>query len=94
MSRNHGLRVSILKTKAKQYTTSILTQIANQMLVFSDDKKKMTSTPFVDVPDDAYYATAVDWAYITGGTSAATYSLNDPCTRGQMVAFLYRYTAE
>ena len=53
--------------------------------------------PFVDVPDDVYYATAVDWAYeegITGGTSATTYSPNDPCTRGQMVTFLYRYLAE
>lgn len=54
-------------------------------------------TPFVDVPADAYYATAVDWAYeegITGGTSATTYSPNDPCTRGQMVTFLYRYLAD
>lgn len=53
--------------------------------------------PFVDVPADGYYATAVDWAYeegITGGTSATTYSPNDPCTRGQMVTFLYRYLAE
>lgn len=53
--------------------------------------------PFVDVPDDVYYATAVDWAYeegITGGTSATTYSPNDPCTRGQMVTFLYRYLAD
>ena len=53
--------------------------------------------PFVDVSNDAYHATAVDWAYeegITGGTSATTYSPNDPCTRGQMVTFLYRYLAE
>lgn len=53
--------------------------------------------PFVDIPDDVYYATAVDWAYeegITGGTSATTYSPNDPCTRGQMVTFLYRYLAD
>ena len=53
--------------------------------------------PFVDVSNDAYYATAVDWAYeesITGGTSATSYSHNDPCTRGQMVTFLYRYLAD
>lgn len=53
--------------------------------------------PFVDVSNDAYYATAVDWAYeesITGGTSATSYSPNDPCTRGQMVTFLYRYLAD
>lgn len=53
--------------------------------------------PFVDVSNDAYHATAVDWAYeesITGGTSATSYSPNDPCTRGQMVTFLYRYLAD
>ena len=54
-------------------------------------------TPFVDVTADTYYTTAVDWAYeqgITGGTSATTFSPNDPCTRGQMVTFLYRYLAD
>lgn len=50
--------------------------------------------PFVDVPTDVYYATAVEWAYeqsITGGTSATTFSPNDPCTRGQMMTFLCRF---
>ena len=49
---------------------------------------------FADVPADAYYATAVQWAYeqgITSGTGATTFSPNDPCTRGQVVTFLYRY---
>ena len=49
---------------------------------------------FADVTADKYYATAVQWAYeqkITAGTSAATFSPNNPCTRAQMVTFLYRY---
>lgn len=53
--------------------------------------------PFVDVSADVYYATAVEWAYeegVTSGTSATTFSPNDPCTRAQMVTFLYRYLAE
>ncbi len=48
---------------------------------------------FVDVPADAYYATAVQWAYeqgITSGTGATTYSPDEPCTRGQMATFLWR----
>ena len=48
---------------------------------------------FADVPADAYYATAVQWAYeqgITSGTSATTYSPDEPCTRGQMATFLWR----
>ena len=52
-----------------------------------------TDNQFADVPANAYYATAVQWAYeqkITAGTSATTFSPNDPCTRAQMVTFLYR----
>ena len=46
---------------------------------------------FTDVPADAYYAKAVQWAVeqgITGGTSATTFSPDAPCTRGQMATFL------
>ncbi len=53
-----------------------------------------SKTPFTDVPADAYYANAVQWAYeqeITGGTSATTFSPDASCTRAQMVTFLYRY---
>ena len=42
---------------------------------------------------DAYYYDAVAWTAaegITAGTSAATFSPNDSCTRGQIVTFLYR----
>ena len=48
---------------------------------------------FADVAADAYYADAVQWAVnesITTGTSAATFSPLDNCTRGQIVTFLYR----
>ena len=48
---------------------------------------------FSDVPADAYYSNAVNWALesgITSGTSAATFSPNDTCTRGQVVTFLWR----
>ena len=49
---------------------------------------------FSDVDAGAYCAGPVQWAYeqkITGGTSAVTFSPDDPCTRAQMVTFLYRY---
>lgn len=52
-----------------------------------------TDNPFRDVAADAYYCDAVLWAAewgITSGTSANTFSPNDPCTRGQIVTFLYR----
>lgn len=49
---------------------------------------------FIDVPNGAYFAKAVDWALengITAGTSKTTFSPNAVCTRAQAVAFLWRY---
>jgi hypothetical protein len=51
------------------------------------------ANPFVDVASDAYYAGAVAWAVsgkITGGTTATTFSPANPCTRAQIVTFLWR----
>ena len=47
---------------------------------------------FADVPANAYYAKAVAWAFandITAGKSATSFAPDDPCTRGQIVTFLY-----
>ena len=52
-----------------------------------------SASSFTDVAADAYYATAVAWAAkegITSGTSATTFSPETPCTRAQIVTFLYR----
>ena len=51
------------------------------------------SLSFTDVPSNAYYADAVQWAVeqgITTGTSATTFSPDAPCTRAQVVTFLWR----
>ena len=48
---------------------------------------------FVDVPADSYYFDAVKWAQklgITNGKTDALFGANDPCTRGQIVTFLWR----
>lgn len=48
---------------------------------------------FADVAADAYYADAVAWAVkegITSGTGGNSFSPDAPCTRGQIVTFLYR----
>ena len=52
----------------------------------------VTGGSFADVAADAYYADAVAWAVkegVTSGTSATTFSPDAPCTRGQIVTFLY-----
>ena len=51
------------------------------------------STIFTDVPAGAFYAAPVAWAVengITNGTSTATFSPDAPCTRAEIVTFLYR----
>ena len=48
---------------------------------------------FMDVPAAAYYADPVAWAVekgVTNGTSRLTFSPENPCTRGQVVTFLWR----
>ena len=49
---------------------------------------------FIDVPADAYYADAVNWAFangITKGTSETTFAPNDAVTRQELAALLFRY---
>ncbi|WP_286148053.1 InlB B-repeat-containing protein [Neopoerus faecalis] len=48
---------------------------------------------FYDVPNGAYYYDAVKWAVdngITGGVGNSLFAPNQPCTRGQIVTFLWR----
>ena len=57
------------------------------------DKESHEPMTFIDVPDTAYYAEAVDWAVakkITGGIGNKLFGSNDPCTRAQIVTFLWR----
>ncbi len=54
---------------------------------------KSTRCPFTDVSPDAYYYRAMLWAVengITNGTGRTAFSPNAPCTRAQIVTFLYR----
>lgn len=51
---------------------------------------------FADVPDSASYCQAVAWAVgqkITSGTGNGKFSPNSPCTRAQIMTFLYRALA-
>jgi YVTN family beta-propeller protein len=46
------------------------------------------------VPDGKFYSEPVQWAFdngVTTGTSATTFSPDDPVTRGQNVTFMYRH---
>ena len=55
--------------------------------------QEAAASPFTDVPKGSYYEEAVNWAVaqgITAGTTATTFSPNNPCTRAQAVTFLWR----
>ena len=58
-----------------------------------DGDKRPAENPFVDVPSDAWYHDAVQWAYdngITAGTDSTHFSPDMPCTRAQVVQMLYK----
>ena len=55
--------------------------------------KSVEVSPFADVAIDAYYYEAVKWAQekgITSGIGNGLFGPNQPCTRGQIVTFLWR----
>ena len=54
---------------------------------------KVETSPFSDVSTSAYYYEAVKWAQekgITGGIAYGLFGPNQPCTRAQIVTFLWR----
>ena len=55
--------------------------------------KEVETSPFSDVSTSAYYYEAVKWAQekgITGGIGNGLFEPNQPCTRAQIVTFLWR----
>ena len=55
--------------------------------------EEVKTSPFQDVPTDAYYYEAVKWAQkkgITGGIGNDLFGPYQPCTRAQIVTFLWR----
>ena len=55
--------------------------------------KEVETSPFSDVSTSAYYYEAVKWAQekgITGGIGNGLFGPNQPCTRAQIVTFLWR----
>ena len=58
------------------------------------NKPAAGNNPFSDVSNNTYYAQAICWAVkqgITNGTTSTTFSPDNPCTRAQIMTFLYRY---
>ena len=97
-----GYELGSLTATDANGSTLALTDLGNGKYSFTmpDGKVEVNGTfvkksaqTFVDVPENAYYAPAVNWAVekgVTEGTSATTFSPDAACTRAQIVTFLYR----
>lgn len=69
-------------------------QIVTFLWKYAGKPSADAQNPFSDVAEDAWYAEAVLWAVdrgITTGLTETTFGPDAPCTRGQIVTFLYRY---
>ena len=69
------------------------TMPGSKVTVSTEFVEEQAASIFADVPADAYYAKAVEWAVkkgITNGKANGLFGSNDPCTRGQIVTFLWR----
>ena len=74
-----------------KYTFTMPTSKVAIKVTFMEDNSVLNF--FYDVPNDAYYYEAVKWAAengITGGVGNSLFAPNQPCTRAQIVTFLWR----
>ncbi len=77
----------------KSYTFKNVTKDHTIEAVFMKSNGNPQTGVFVDVAEGSYYEEAIDWAVekgITNGVSSNMFAPNDPCTRAQIVTFLWR----
>ena len=85
-----GNELSLTDNGNGAYTFTMPSGKVEIHVTFTEDGSR---NPFQDVPSDAYYFEAVNWAVannVTNGTSETTFSPNVGCTRAQVVTFLWR----
>ena len=87
---SEGNELSLTDNGNGAYTFTMPSGKVEIHVTFTEDG---SLNPFQDVPSDAYYFEAVNWAVannVTNGTSETTFSPNVGCTRVQVVTFLWR----
>ena len=87
---SEGNELSLTDNGNGAYTFTMPSGKVEIHVTFTEDGSR---NPFQDVPSDAYYFEAVNWAVannVTNGTSETTFSPNVGCTRAQVVTFLWR----
>ena len=87
---NKGNELKLTDKGDGKYT---FTMPGSKVTVTAEFVEEQAASIFADVPADVYYAKAVEWAVkkgITNGKANGLFGSNDPCTRGQIVTFLWR----
>ena len=77
----------------KSYTFKNVTKDHTIEAIFMKSNGNPQTGVFIDVAEGSYYEEAIDWAVekgITNGVSSNMFAPNDPCTRAQIVTFLWR----
>jgi len=89
----NGITAGVSATEFGPETTVDRGQVVTFMWRDAGMPGASVSNPFVDVANGIYYHDAVLWAYqngVTSGINATEFGPANPCTRGQVVTFLYR----
>lgn len=91
----NGLMNGTSETTFAPSATTTRAMLVQVFFNIAGDPDYVGSAHFADVPNGAWFAQAVNWAYendITSGTSATTFSPNAQVTREQVATFLYNFS--
>ena len=86
----NGTQLKLTSKGDGKYT---FTMPASKVEINAAFVKEVETSPFSDVSTSAYYYEAVKWAQekgITGGIGSGMFGPDQPCTRAQIVTFLWR----
>ena len=87
----NGSKIKLTDKGDGKYTFTMPSGKVEVKAAFMEDNSVLNF--FYDVPNDAYYYEAVKWAVdkgITGGVGDNLFGAEQPCTRSQIVTFLWR----
>ena len=92
-AKGEGITNGTDKTHFSPGDTCTRGQVVTQLWRANGKTPTGCTTPFVDAVAGAYYYDAMGWAVQTGvtkGIDATHFAPNEPCTRAQVVTFLWR----
>ena len=90
---SEGITVGMSETTFEPERTTDRAQALTFLWRFLGKPESTVENNFTDVESGKWYEAAINWAVeneITFGMSADTFGINEACTRGHIVTFLYR----